>query len=158
MENVLYFILKKFFPFLRKSDCEILPLNIMWEIFFFKNHAENKGGEIVPDLLFLKKLCMREKQVVFTLVLKYCDSPPLGHTIKKLYETRDCWSRGSILIFLEKGWELVFPVDFMYDFSSKMFLMLYSITWPDLTFWLPVLFEILGNMCTELFVNQIMTS
>ena len=52
MENVLYFILKKFFPFLRKSDCEILSLNIMWEIFFVKNHAENKAGELVPDLLF----------------------------------------------------------------------------------------------------------
>ena len=102
MENVLYFILKKFFPFLRKSDCEILPLNIMWEIFFFKNHAENKGGEIVPDLLFLKKLCMREKQVVFTLVLKYCDSPPLGHTIKKLYETRDLIQRLNFDFFRKR--------------------------------------------------------
>ena len=43
--------------------------------------------------------------------------------------------------FLEKGLGLVSPPYFVYDFSRKMFLVLYFINWPSL------LFELLGNMC-----------
>ena len=49
--------------------------------------------------------------------------------------------------FLDKGLEIVFPARFVYDFSTKMFLMLYSINWPTFIAWLPLLLEILGNMC-----------
>ena len=28
--------------------------NITWEIFFFKKHAENEVGRLVPDLFFRK--------------------------------------------------------------------------------------------------------
>ena len=48
--------------------------------------------------------------------------------------------------FLDKGLGIVSPAHFMYDFSTKMFLMLYSINWPNLIAWLPLLLEILGNM------------
>ena len=33
--------------------------------------------------------------------------------------------------FLEKGLGVVSPPHFMYDFSRKMFFMLYSINWPN---------------------------
>ena len=49
--------------------------------------------------------------------------------------------------FLDKDLGIVFPAHFVYDFSTKMFLMLYSINLPNLIAWLPLLFEILGNMC-----------
>ena len=49
--------------------------------------------------------------------------------------------------FLEKDLGLVFPPHFVYDFSSKMFLMLYSINRPNFVVCLPLLFEILDNMC-----------
>ena len=50
---------------------------------FVKNYAENEAGWLVPDLLlFLKKLYIRQKQVVSTLVLTFFGRPPLGHTIK----------------------------------------------------------------------------
>ena len=52
--------------------------------------------------------------------------------------------------FPEKGVGLVFLLHFVYDFSRKMFLMLYSIN-------LPLLLEILGNMCIKLFINQAVT-
>ena len=48
--------------------------------------------------------------------------------------------------FLGKGLGRVSPAHFMYDFSTKMFFMLYSINWPNLIAWLPLLLEILGNM------------
>ena len=49
--------------------------------------------------------------------------------------------------FLEKGLGIVSPPQFVYDFSRKIFLMLYSITWPNFIAWLPLLLEILVNMC-----------
>ena len=49
--------------------------------------------------------------------------------------------------FLDKGLGIISPAHFVYDFSTKMFLMLYSINWPNFIAWLPLLLEILGNMC-----------
>ena len=49
--------------------------------------------------------------------------------------------------FLEKALEIVYPPHFVHDFSTKMFLMLYSINWPNFNDWLPLLLEILVNMC-----------
>ena len=49
--------------------------------------------------------------------------------------------------FLDKGLGIVSPAHFVYDFSTKMFLMLYSTNWQNFIAWLPLLLEILGNMC-----------
>ena len=49
--------------------------------------------------------------------------------------------------FLDKGLGLVSPAHFVYDFSTKIFPMLYSINSPNFIAWLPLLLEIFGNMC-----------
>ena len=49
--------------------------------------------------------------------------------------------------FLDKGLGIISPAHFVYDFSTKMLLMLYSINWTNFIAWLPLLLEILGNMC-----------
>ena len=49
--------------------------------------------------------------------------------------------------FLDKGLGIVSPTHFVNGFSTKMFLMLYSINWPNFIAWLPLLLEILSNMC-----------
>ena len=49
--------------------------------------------------------------------------------------------------FLDKGVEIVSPAYFAYDFSTKMFLMLYSINCQYFIAWLPLLLEILSNIC-----------
>ena len=49
--------------------------------------------------------------------------------------------------FLEKGLGMISPPHFVYDFSRKMFLMLYSINRPNFIVKLPLLLEILVNMC-----------
>ena len=46
--------------------------------------------------------------------------------------------------FLEKGLAIVSVPYFVYDFSRKMFLMLYN--WPNIIAWLPLLLEILVNI------------
>ena len=59
--------------------------------------------------------------------------------------------------FLDKGLGIVSPAHFVYDFSTKMFLMLYSINWPNFIAWLALLLEILGNMCIAIII-QVVTS
>ena len=49
--------------------------------------------------------------------------------------------------FLDKGLGIVSPAHFVYEFSTKMFLMLYSINLPNFIAWLPLLLDILGNIC-----------
>ena len=52
--------------------------------------------------------------------------------------------------FWGKDLRLVSPTHFMDDLSTKIFLMLYSISFPNFIVWLSLLFEVLGNFCTEL--------
>ena len=49
--------------------------------------------------------------------------------------------------FLEKYLGTVSPPYFVYDFFKKMFLMLYSIKWPNLIARLLLLLEILVHIC-----------
>ena len=51
--------------------------------------------------------------------------------------------------FLDKSLGMVSPIHFVYDFSIKMFLMLYSINWPNFIVCLPLLLEILGNIYNQ---------
>ena len=50
-------------------------------------------------------------------------------------------------VFLEKDLGIVSPPNYVKDFSRKMFLMLDSINWLNVTAWLPIILEILVNMC-----------
>ena len=54
--------------------------------------------------------------------------------------------------FFKKEYETKFLTapHFVNDASRKIFLMLYSITWPNFIVWLHLLLEILGNMCIEI--------
>ena len=73
--------------------------------------------------------------------------PSTWHTIKTNYiKNLDYWSRDMLNSdFLVNVLE-VSPPHFVHDFSRKLFLMLYSINWPNIIAWLLLLFEVLGNM------------
>ena len=47
----------------------------------------------------------------------------------------------------KKGLELVSLPHFTHNFWRKIFLLLYSINWPNFIVWLPLLCEIFGNKC-----------
>ena len=49
--------------------------------------------------------------------------------------------------FFRKGFGIVFPSHYVYDFSRKIFVTLYSINSPNFIVWLPLIHEMLGNMC-----------
>ena len=48
---------------------------------------------------------------------------------------------------MKRGPELVSLPHFPHNFWRKIFLLVYSINWPNFLVWLPLLCEILGNMC-----------
>ena len=75
-----------------------------------------------------------------------------------LYKTLVYWSRENLNFnFLKEGLGIVSTLYFVYEFLTKMLLMLYSINLPNCIIWLPLLIE-LGNMCIDLFVYQVATS
>ena len=65
----------------------------------------------------------------YSLASLYFDSPQISiQQKKKLYKTLDYRSRDKRnFYFLEKSLGIVSPPHFVYEFSTKMFLMLYSI-------------------------------
>ena len=86
-------------------------------------------------------------QPVCSLVSIYFDSPQRAYNKNKLYKTLGYWSWDMLKSeILEKGLGIVSPPHFVYDFWKKMFLMVYSINWPNFIVWLPSLLEILGNI------------
>ena len=63
-----------------------------------------------------------------SLVSIYLASPQLG--ISKLYKTLEYWYRDMLNFDFSKNvLGLVSPPDFVYGFSIKKFLMLYTIDW-----------------------------
>ena len=86
--------------------------------------------------------------MVCSLVSIIFDSPQLGLQLNKMYKTLEYWSRDICNSdLLEKGLGIVSLPYFVYDFLRKMFLMLYSINWPNFIVWLPLLVAIMVNMC-----------
>ena len=49
--------------------------------------------------------------------------------------------------FLEKKLRIDSPPYFAHDFARKIVLILYSINWRNFIVWLPLLLDILDNMC-----------
>ena len=88
--------------------------------------------------------------MVSTLVSIYFGNPRLGHTAKsKLYQASGCWSRDilNFNFFKKRSLRFVSALHSVHDFSRKVFLILYSIKWPNFILWLSLLLEISGNMC-----------
>ena len=78
--------------------------------------------------------------MVWSLVSIYFDTLHLIYNKNKLYKTLDYWSRQLFNFdFLEKGLGIVSLPHFLYDFSRKIFLTLYSINWPNFIVWSPLL-------------------
>ena len=70
----------------------------------------------------------------------------MAYNKNKLYKTLDYCSRDMLNFnFLEKGLGLVSPPHFEYDFSGNLFLIVSHLLTDQIS--LPLLLEILGNMC-----------
>ena len=74
----------------------------------------------------------------------------------KLSIIKICWNQAAdhslsphIKLFekTRRGLKLVSLTHFLHNFWRKIFLLLYSINWPNFIVWLPLLCEIFGNIC-----------
>ena len=60
--------------------------------------------------------------------------------------------------FLKNKKGTTLPAPFSEWFLHKIFLLLYSINWPNFIVWLSLIWEILSNMCIVIICNQAVTS
>ena len=79
-----------------------------------------------------------------TVVSIYFVSPQLGHAIKANF--RVSIQRYAQFWFFRKGLGLAPPPHFVFNYSRKLFLMLYSINWANFSVRWPLHLEILGNI------------
>ena len=106
----------------------------------------------MPDLFFKNKI---KKKTIYTIKqeVPVCFhyiwiALKLSYNKGKLHKTlRLLIQRHNQFLFLRKGFGNSFPTIFVCDFSTKVFLMLDSINWPNLIAWLLLFLEILGNKC-----------
>ena len=103
----------------------------------------------------LRKLCMMQKQVIWSLVSIFFDSHELSIQWKQIVQNFRLfiqiytdfkffrkWSENICMIWVCMSCN----PHFMYDLSEKLFLMLYFINWLNAIVWLSLVLEILCNM------------
>ena len=122
--------------------------------FFLKNYTKNEARKLVPDgflFLFLKSFILGKSKQSAAWFHYISIALKLAYYRNKLFKTLRYWSRDMLNFdFFDKRLEIVSPPNFEYDFSTKLFHILYSISWPNFIVWLPLLLEILDNMCISI--------
>ena len=125
-----------------------------WGRFFLKSNTQNVAQKLVPDP-FLKNQSWAYLWIdilkFYTVCFCFMASWGLLKNIEcKLQST----SFHLILSFkIKAGLELVILPHFFHNFWRKIYLFLCSINWPNFIAWLPLLCEILCNMCIENCLN-----
>ena len=108
---------------------------------------------LLPNmLLFFKKALDKIKASVSTLAWIFSGSRQFGQAVLmfKLLMVRYPKFR-----FFKKFQGLVSQPHFVSDFSKKIFLRLYYINWRNIIAWLPLLLQMLGNMCIAIICDGI---
>ena len=101
-----------------------------------------------PTFVFLKTFILGKSKWSTAWFHYILIALKLAYNRNNLSKTLHYWSRDMINFdILDKGLRVVSPAHIVYDFSTKIFLILYSINRPNFIVWLHLLLEILGNMC-----------
>ena len=143
----------------------------MLNISGIKGNQTMKFGQLLEypkRIIFLKKLCRKwgretSSRPLFVFWKSFISGKgkwsaawfhyisialKLAYNRNKLFKILHYRPRNMVnFAFLDKGLGIISPLHFVYDFSTKVFLMLYSINWSKFIVWFPLLLEILGNMC-----------
>ena len=94
---------------------------------------------------------MKWKQVVCSFVSIYLDRPQLDMQQKQtVWNFRLLVNRYAQFWLFRKGTGIEFSAKLVYGFSREIFLMLYYINCPTFIVWLPLLLEVLGNICVAI--------
>ena len=130
-------------------------------MFLFKNHSENEAGKLVQDhfLFFLKNFILCKSKWSAAWFHYILIALKLAYSRSRVFKTLHYWSRDMLDIdFLDKGLGIVSLAHFVYDFSAKIFFMLYSINWPNFIAWLPSFLRYWVICVSQLFVTQVVMS
>ena len=101
-----------------------------------------------PLFIFYKRFIWAKSKWSATQFQSLSIALNLANNQNRIYKTLEYWSRHMLdFDILEKSLRIVPLLHFMYDFSRKVFLILYSIDWANFIDWLPLLSEILVNTC-----------
>ena len=124
--------------------------------FSWKNHTQNVVEKLFPDpfLKYQNWAYLRINILKFYLFCLYClESRALSKLIETKLQTTCIYlikknkkktKRG---LEIKRSLEQVCLPHFLHGFWRKIFLLLYFFTWPYFNVWLPLLREILENMC-----------
>ena len=117
---------------------------------FFEKLCRKWGRETISRSLFvfLKRFILGKGKWSVAWFHYVSIALKLADNRNTLFKILHYWSRDLLNFdFLDKGLGIISPAHFVYDFSTKMFLMLYSINWPNFIAWLPLLLAMFGVMC-----------
>ena len=98
-------------------------------------------GETIPRSFFKKNQNWKYLWIssLKTSTVCFCCMPSWGLSI--YFETK---LQTKLFQETKRGFELALLPHFLYDFWRKIFLLLFSMNWPNLILWLPLLREILS--------------
>ena len=116
---------------------------------FLKNYTQNlvKKPLLDPFLKNQNWAYLWTNSLKFNTACFYC-IPSWG--LSKYIETKlqtTLFFHVKLFENTKRGFELVSLPHFLHYFWRKIFILLYSINWPNFIVWLPSLRKILGNKC-----------
>ena len=128
---------------------QLIERNMTWGMVVLKNHTQNAMEMLVPDR-FLKSQNWAYLWIKILKFHKACFYGILSWGLSQHIETKlltTCFYFIWSLLKKQKVWNLSPWLILCMIFWGKIFLFLYSITWPNFIVWLPLLRETLSNMC-----------
>ena len=105
-----------------------------------------------PKYILMKEVFKRKVNSKFRLSIIAGKHFKVGLTFQSNFFI--CFNESPLKIMKNVFYFILTP-HFVCDFSRKMFLMLYCMDWPNFIVWLPLLLEILCNMCIAIFSFQV---
>ena len=111
------------------------------------------------------------KQVITIHILPKISRSKVSYSLFLLYAKLRAinryWSQAAdhlliphvkLFLKIKRGRELVSLPHFLHDFWRKIFILLYSMNWPNFIVWLPYFVRYWATCVLQLFVNQVVTS
>ena len=129
-------------------------------MFLFKSHPQNVVKKLFPDPSLKNQnwACLWINSLIDIAKLRNIDIN-IQYILLKLNSRQLAFTSYKAFLKTKRSLELVSLPHFLPDFWRKLFLLLYSITWPIFFVWLHLLREILDKyVYSNCFFNQVVTS
>ena len=124
----------------------------MRNIFLEKSYSKY-GEETILRLVFKKVKIEHISGSIFESFIQFvfivCQVEGFRNILKLSCRAIAFTSYKAFFKETKRGLEILFLSHFLYELWRKLFLLLHCINWPNFIVWLPLLPEILDNMCND---------